>query len=195
MALVCLCGGVAFVSAFLFNKYAVPEYAIGATILIQSDEFAKKSTSDDILAGNNIFRQMKSFKNELAVVGSTPLVKKAVERLSLHIKYYKEKGFFTHDIYNAAPFYVIMDETVVQPVKVMFKVKIIDETKYSITAEKESVTFYDYVAGKKKHWLPTFKIDSVYRFGQVVQSDLYKFSLMVRQPSTLKYLIGLRVFV
>ncbi|MEQ9376712.1 MAG: polysaccharide biosynthesis tyrosine autokinase [Imperialibacter sp.] len=78
---VIICVGV----VFLFHRYSTPRFEVAGTILIKED---KKSINPELLQELQFFQGNSTKQNEIELLGSYSLLKRAIETLSFDIAYY-----------------------------------------------------------------------------------------------------------
>ena len=101
-----------------------------------------ENVKDSILwQRNEMIEQDKNLQNEVYYLKSTPLVQSVVEDMDLLVSYYVQEDkiptevtFSLKDLYTEAPFMIVMDKEHVQPVDVLFYIKVLDEKSFTIFA-------------------------------------------------------------
>ncbi|CAD5252784.1 MULTISPECIES: exopolysaccharide transport family protein [unclassified Imperialibacter] len=78
---VIICVGV----VFLFHRYSTPRFEVAGTILIKED---KKSINPELLQELQFFQGNSTKQNEIELLGSYSLLKRAIESLNFDIAYY-----------------------------------------------------------------------------------------------------------
>src|SRR3954452_24199348 len=97
LTLLILCGA----GAFLYIKFAVPVYAVKATIIIKDEQ--KGVDDSQILQSLNAFSSKEIVENEIEVIKSQTLAQEVVKNLSLYAPI-SEKGRLTgHSAYITSP--------------------------------------------------------------------------------------------
>jgi capsular exopolysaccharide synthesis family protein len=163
--------------AFFINNYAPKKYRVAAKILIpQSRGFVN---SADVLPGFEQLLGLNNFQNEMQMLRSFPLVKNTVKNLGFEISYYQKDTFFKKELYKNAPFLVSFDRQYGQPVGVEFKIKILDENRFHITADQEDVSIFNIEDEREVGRVSSFSIDEIHSFDDELVSNDYKFKIVM----------------
>jgi len=96
--------GIAIGIAKLYLRYATFEYSSRATLLIKDAGRSGGISTQDILSTNDVLGGRKAMDNEIQILQSLTLMEKVVERLDLHIQYFRIGNFKETEIYKESPF-------------------------------------------------------------------------------------------
>ena len=107
---------IALTIAFLFNKYTRPVYEASTTVLVK-DKSEKDANIQDII-GYGKFNIAQNVENQIAILSSHSLVYQTITNCGFEVSYYTEADFITQELYKMAPFTVVFDSAVAQPVNV-----------------------------------------------------------------------------
>lgn len=105
---------VVFTLAFLFIKYATPLYTVHSQVLIQSNDskggsptsssaFSQTSMMQDF---SGLFDMENNVYNEMAILKTSDLLEKTINKLHLNIAYFDKSSFKNIEIFNKSPFKV-----------------------------------------------------------------------------------------
>ena len=174
---------IAVPGSYLYNKYAVKEYMITSTVLINMKEQVGRNDNRDYLSQDNMgyFGQNVKFTNELLNFSSTPLISKAIGNLNVKVSYYIKSHFNYHDIYLNSPFRVVFDENDLQIVGVKFKIKFLDANKCHIECTGNDVKIYSFIENKDKGLIPEINFDQVVEIGKKVETKFFNFVVLANQ--------------
>ncbi len=137
---------LALIVAFFINRYSTPIYKVQASILVHDEP---SNLNPDALIGLQMFQTQKKLQNEIAVLKSYSLTKKAIQKLNFYISYFLENSkYITTEIYTNAPFTVNFSKYDFQPVGLKFHVNFISDSALIISAEGEEVPIYHYNESK-----------------------------------------------
>lgn len=75
-------------AAYLSNRYSDPIYQVGMTIIVEGDENSSYSSNNNLIEGFNLFQQGKKIENEIAILKSYDLTRKAISELDFQISYF-----------------------------------------------------------------------------------------------------------
>lgn len=95
---------IALLVAFIYLRYAQPQYRATATILVKDDR--KGSLSSEMSAFNDLgLMNVKSnVDNEIEVIKSRSIVEAAVRKLNFNVAFYTEARVKTIELYDSKPF-------------------------------------------------------------------------------------------
>ncbi|MBT3801466.1 MAG: hypothetical protein HOG05_09980, partial [Bacteroidetes bacterium] len=177
--------------ANFINKYTEPQYEVASTMLISDDSWNNKNARDNFLPGFELFSGYKNFQNEMLIVTSARLRKKAAQRMNLEVLYYKQERFKSLELYKEAPFIVEFDSNHDQPLSFKFILRFISENKFHIEGSAEGVTPFNFSTRESGDRLSKLILNSDYAIGEVIISDAYSFKIIPSETkitfSTLDY--------
>jgi len=169
---------IALLIAFLFNKYTKPIFEVNTTILIKDD---RGNMDAQTLMGFGFSNSQQNVENEIGKLQSYTLVNAAVRELDLAVAYFQEENFVTSELYGNCPFKVVIDSSFPQPVNIKFKLKILSNSNYSLEVEGKEIKLFNYrdfdLVRNPAILNENISIDSVFNFGQLLQSNLYSFKI------------------
>lgn len=165
--------------AYLFNRYTKPIYEVKTSVLINEDKSKmdpSKMMGLDFMGGDQ-----QNLENEIGKLTSYTLTNQTIKQLHFEVSYYGEGRLLTPELYKATPFIVIIDTAINQPINLSFKVKIIDDNHYTISAEGEAVTLYNYRTYQKLKSKANIKYERELKFGDKVNGTNFSFRI-IRNP-------------
>jgi capsular exopolysaccharide synthesis family protein len=169
--------------------------------------------------------ETSSLENELGKMNSFPLVKSTLSRLNYEVSYHISETPFnikplqnlpyrvTRELFHDAPFKVNFYRSHNQTIGARFYIKLLSDSTYRLKADSREAQSFNYIDNQVKSETNRLLVDRVYQFGEIVQSDSYKFYVSRRdsigfnpEPTqqlyfkfhhmdhlTLKYLKGLEI--
>lgn len=93
-----------FGGAFIFLRYASPEYRVTASLLIRDDSRGADFGDAALLESLGLSTIESSVDNEVQVLKSRTLIEKVVSDLQLNVQYYAVGQVKTTEIYDKSPF-------------------------------------------------------------------------------------------
>lgn len=183
-----LCLSIAFLIAFFVNKYTKKIYKASTLIYINSDApnpFLSSAPLHPLLSsasGDKIEKVKKILKSRLHN-------EKVVDFLNLRISYYGVDAFnFSEVFQDESPFYIEYDKGHCQWIGQFFEVETIDDRKFRLFVKEiqsdqfeipqnnptRSIKRPSLVESYKKY----LEIDSNHKFGEWIESPVYKFRLL-----------------
>jgi tyrosine-protein kinase Etk/Wzc len=168
---------VALAVAFLFNKYTNSVYEVTTTVLVEN----KSSSDAQSLLGLGFGNNLQNLQNEIGKLKSYKLSYQTITNLDFEVSYYGEDNFLTKELYNESPFFVEFDKEHTQTLSLNFFVNIESNAKFKLSAEGENLQLFDYSSNKKLKdiILPQINLSDSYRFGEWIQSESFKFRIML----------------
>ena len=166
-----LLGGVL---VFLKNKSEQAIYETSTTLLIND----RKSTIDpQSLLGLDFYNNQNQIQNEIEILKSQSLIKKAFEHLNFGVSYYLSDNFITKELYNNSPFIVHVDSNYLQPINYLIGVKIINKDSLSISFNAETIQLFDFKTKKTYNNLEISENTIAINAKDSLKSNLYGFSI------------------
>ena len=92
---------LAFIIAFLYNRYASKMYSISTSIIIKESEEAGQTA--ELLYNNPLINAYRNFLNEPYLIKSYPLIQQVVDSLGYTSVIYQVGSIKTSEIYNVIP--------------------------------------------------------------------------------------------
>lgn len=172
--------------AFLYLKYSSKEYWLDSSVLVRIEGTSNTvGGSTEVLKAFNFMLQDKTFQNEIFYLKSYPLIREVVREMNYRVGYYEQEknipsrfSFARINIYKSSPFWVIPREDHVQPVGLFFKMRILDDKRYEISAHtKEGVELHDLTTEQAVEYYSPYELEGVYEFGAQVETDKSSFSI------------------
>lgn len=168
--------------AFLINRYSIPVYEISSSLLIKED--SKQGGGMNDFLNSSLLGKNQNFQNELWVLQSAPVVQKTVQNLDLSVSYYLKDGFQYKEIYNDAPFRVLLSPNHAQPLNVRFHLTFLNGNNIQLKAEADEVSFYNYSSGLYVNQKTDWSFQREARIGKLIETP--DISLIIEVDSTRK---------
>ncbi len=155
--------------AFLYNRYTIPEYITGASMMIlQEDQrvaSALPSGGSSILAFDN-----STLDNQIETLRSKRLVENVVDELDLNVSYFNEGNVIAIEAYknSAVVIQFISPDSLVHESSLNFLVTPESETEYQLDVEES-----DFSAS--------------YKFGEIVSLGGLEFTILPRKKNFENY--------
>lgn len=177
------------VFAFFYNKFAPTLYKNSIQMLIDIEENRGGGGRNERFQSIELVNETTNLDNELGKMHSFPLIKTALTELnfetSLHIL---ESPFnikplqklpyrVSREIYKEAPFEVNFYRSHKQLLDTKFFVSILSDSTYKLEIKGENANTYNYIDNKIKDKIKKIHRTKIYKFGEIVESEYYKFYL------------------
>jgi tyrosine-protein kinase Etk/Wzc len=169
---------VALCIAYFINKFTIPVYQVGTTILVQSD----KSLLDPASAlGIGISNNQYTIQNEIAIIKTLPLTRRAIKKLPFQVSYFENENFYQHELYKSSPFRIVFDSTFPQIVNVEFKLKFLSDSTFEIQAQSPKAECYSFLSSRVINLVDDFKISRVEKLGKEINGEFFKFRIEINK--------------
>ncbi|MBR8537486.1 polysaccharide biosynthesis tyrosine autokinase [Carboxylicivirga sediminis] len=169
----------------VYQKYSQPVYSVGAKIVVHQQE---RGTIDPtrFFSGYELFSGRTNFENSLITLQSRPLLEKVFEKLDFNVAYFRQELFYEREIFNNVPFQVVLDKNTPQLTNTKFSLKILNSKEYQLELEEAEGEIYDFSKQSIIESVTGLTISKKYRFGDVVESENYKFVVLLKEGIDVK---------
>ncbi len=179
--------------AFLVNRFSPTVYEVNSVIGPVEDKRSSLLGSNDLFSGLGALAESRNLENDINSLNSFSLVASTIKNLNLEIGYFAGKSSFLQkpsQIYLGNPYTVSIDKSHIQPINARFRIDILDDQSYRITASEDEIAYYNYIDNAVVSEKNLFKVDTICRFNETVSSFNYKFSISLNRelynPKTVK---------
>lgn len=186
------------IAAFIYNKFAPYSYNNSTSVLVNEKSENPLLSSDDILQGLGMIGGNKNIENEMGALRSFQLINQTITELGFEVGYFAEENVFfdktkkgsllnaTREYYKQAPFQVLLDKSVAQPLYLKFFITFLPDNKFRLQAEGKEVSLYNYVDNQIIGKLPKIEIDKVYQFGENVTDKNFSFKVLLKDNASIE---------
>lgn len=174
----------ALAAAYFYNHYTTPVYEIRSTMLISEDKTNSPLTAlyggrEGKFEGMQLMNNRENIYNQMAIIGSTPIVSKTLEELDFSISYYLlDRGKET-EIYGDVPFQILWDEKFPQLVEIDYYLTIEPGRKMTIRIEGENVLAYNYYEDRIVKTIPDVFYEKEIVPGTNLKGDFLSFTVLL----------------
>jgi len=175
---------VALLVAFTVNRYSKPVYEASTLILLEADYYQRSITGTESL-GSGVFQglgmtgSMRNIYNQAVILGSTPIIEGALNKLDFKVSYFTVGRIRTVEDYKSVPFIVEWDKQHVQPVGFIFNLHISPDGKLTISGKGEGVTLYDYNMKEVIRTVPELSVSATIAPDSLFESGDYSFTILL----------------
>jgi tyrosine-protein kinase Etk/Wzc len=155
-------------------------YEVNSVIGPIEDNRSSLLGSSDLFSGMGAYEQSRNLENDVNSLNSFSLVSSAIKKLNLEVGYYSEsQGILgqTHQVYQTAPFTVILDKSHIQPINVKFYITILNENSYRLKCSADEVSMYNYVDNMIVSEISVLRIDTMCRFNETISNKNFRLSI------------------
>jgi|WetSurSiteA1Bulk_404760.scaffolds.fasta_scaffold00805_5 tyrosine-protein kinase Etk/Wzc len=156
--------------AFLQNRYTVPMYKVAGTILIKENKNEQGGGNMNDYLNSSLFGKDQIFQNELWIIRSSPVIDRTVRNLDLSVSYFIKSRFNFRDAYQNAPFKISYLRNHPQPVNVRFNISFLKEDYFTLSAESDPASFYNFETERFTHQKDKWTFFRNARFGELIET-------------------------
>ena len=180
---IAVAGGVAYI------KTTPKAYRV--TAVLRMSEGRRSSFGqgkEEFLKGSGYLKSDAELEDEITMIRSVSNMTATLKKLDFGIGYFEKVNFLTKEVYDAPPFIVRMDSSILQMcgVGVHIKVDTLGGT-WRVKVESKNVRLYDLrtntVAADK--FVPKVSIDEIVAIGQPFKSEFLSFSIELAKNRTI----------
>ena len=176
---------ICLIIAFLVNKFSPTVYEVNSTIgPVEDKRSSLLGGSNDLFSGLGALAESRNLENDINSLNSFSLVATTIKNLNLEIGYFAGKNSLLQtpsQIYLGNPYTVNIDKSHIQPVNTKFRIDILDEQTYRLSAAEDEVEYYNYIDNAIVSEHNIVKIDTICRFNETVSAYNYKFSITLNR--------------
>lgn len=169
------CLVISFIIAYGFNRWSQQIFEVKTSILVKDEQTVLDSRFS---AGLGIYNTQYRIANEVGILKSYQLTNRALEKLDFGISYFLENRLYSTDLYKSAPFKVLIDSGVSQPVNVKFYINLISDQEFLLTIDEKLTERFDFKKKKIAGKYPTLKADGKFRFFQKIVTKDFAFTII-----------------
>ncbi len=170
--------------AFLANRFSPTVFEVNTVIGPVEDRRSSMLGSNDLFSGLGALAESRNLENDINSLNSFSLVATTIKNLNLEVGYFTGKSNLFQkpsQVYLGNSYTVNIDKSHIQPINARFKIDILDEETYRLSASEEDVSYYNYIDNAIVSTKNTFKIDTICRFNETISAYNYKFSVTLNK--------------
>jgi tyrosine-protein kinase Etk/Wzc len=173
--------------AFWINYTSVPVYDVKTSILIEEGKsMLDERFSSSLIVDNTSLRTA----NQVSILKSYSLVKRAIHRLDFRISYFSDDRFVLRELYKASPFRVIPDTSSFLPANVPIDVEIESPTRFSVRIKAKAGRLYDVKHHQLEGSFDNLDIKVAGTIFYPVCYHNFKFTIIPASQADLKNVVG-----
>lgn len=182
---------VSMAAAYVFIKSSERIYKYHATLLL-GDQRTGSKKAQELLDLLQVQDKGIKVEDEIGLITSADMVKRAVKRMDFFVTYYKVTDHWLNNItdlvveeqYKTAPYEVLVDTSATQLVDVPFEIRLLPDNKYELTIKGEDVARYDFKEHTVLDFIPEVGIKKVLTLGEPYKDDLMSFTVVRSKDNT-----------
>lgn len=170
--------------AFLVNRFSPTVYQVNSVIGPVQDRRSSMLRSNDMFLGLGALAESRNLENDINSLNSFRLIATTIKNLNLEIGYFAGKNSLLHkpaQVYLGNPYTVSIDKSHIQPINTRFRIEILDDHSYRLTAFEDEASYYNYIDNAIVSQKNVFKIDTICRFNETLSAYNLKFSVTLNR--------------
>jgi tyrosine-protein kinase Etk/Wzc len=141
---VCIIGCLG--AAFAINHFSSPIYEVSSQVLVQQE---KSLLDEKFTASLGLMNTNFQLFNEMGILKSYSLTRRAIERLNFRFAYFQVKRFSSVELYKDSPFIVVPDSSGISlPSGIPFFIEVISPTQFTVEAQGKNVPLCNIKTGR-----------------------------------------------
>jgi len=172
--------------AFLVNRFSPTVYEVNSIIGPVDDKRSSLLGSNDLFSGLGALAESRNLENDINSLNSFSLVSTTIKNLNLEIGYFAGNSSLLSkpsQVYLGNPYTVSIDKSHIQPINARFRINILDDQTYRLTASEDEIAYYNYIDNAIVSDKNSIKIDTICRFNETVSAYNYKFSIALNRDA------------
>ncbi len=169
---------------FFQNKYTENIYQGRVTVLLKSED-SQTLTKTDLIQGFGLSPEVKTLDNQMFILRSKKVVKRAIDKLDFGIDIYSNGLFKDLSLYGRSPFIIQMDSLHPQPINTPIYIKPVDNNSVTVRIESDNSSLHIFKTEKNKGGSGPISFEQTVKWGEVINTPFCKFKVL---PSTKNYI-------
>jgi capsular exopolysaccharide synthesis family protein len=177
-------GTAVTVAIAMFYLFTTPNiYEVRSSILLEEDG-QNGMSSQKFLKGMELMTSATRVEDEIAILKSSTLLNKAIQKVDFGVSYYVKDAFTTTEVYgHGFPFSIELDSTVNQLVNIPIHVIRISSDGYKISVHGKNIGTYNFYTKQRTGTVNEVDIDSIAAVGSRVKLEHLSFRLIADPES------------
>ena len=164
-------------SVYIYHRYTVPVYQARATMLLKSGDQQSISRSE-LIEGFGLSPEVRNVENQMFVIRSKKLVKKAIDRLNFGVTYVVEGVFKDTELYYSKPFIVEFDSLHPQLLNVPINVNYISDDEVSVEVQADGGALFIFDGDKRAGSTGPIDLYEKIKMGEWLTTDQFSFRII-----------------
>lgn len=178
------CFIVCILIAFFINRFSPTVYEVNSIIGPVENKRSSFLGSNDLFSGLGALAESRNLENDINSLNSFGLVSTTIKNLNLEVGYFSGKDNLLQkpgQVYLNNAYTVSIDKSHIQPINARFKIDILDENSFRLTASADEVAYYNYVDNAVVSHNNILSVDTICRFSETLTAYNYKFSVSLNK--------------
>ncbi len=190
---------ILLIIAFAINRFSDTKYKNSTIVFISSQNNDFFSSQNGSLPGFSLFTNQNIIENEIEIIRSFSLVKKALVNLDLFANYYYFKKTAVsqylestplvrkHEMYDESPIRVVIDQSFPQATYLKFYITFINDDEFILETIGTDIQLYNYIDDNITSWNNDILYKGKYKFGDEVRTRYFNFRILKTNSFDLKF--------
>jgi capsular exopolysaccharide synthesis family protein len=167
---------LALAIVYVYHRYTIPVYRASTTILLKSTQNRSLAQSN-LIEGFGLSPEMRNIENQIFIIKSKKLVKKAVDMSDFSVEYFRAGHFKDSEIYHNSPFIVEFDSLHPQMVNVPIYLSCDQNNIVKIEVHTEGTYTHIFKTGRNTGNTGPVDYTKTVKWGQQVTTPFFSFKI------------------
>jgi capsular exopolysaccharide synthesis family protein len=167
---------LALAIVYVYHRYTIPVYRASTTILLKSTQNRSLAQSN-LIEGFGLSPEMRNIENQIFIIKSKKLVKKAVDMSDFSVEYFRAGHFKDSEIYHNSPFIVEFDSLHPQMVNVPIYLSCDKNNIVKIEVHTEGTYTHIFKTGRNTGNTGPVDYTKTVKWGQQVTTPFFSFKI------------------
>jgi capsular exopolysaccharide synthesis family protein len=167
---------LALAIVYVYHRYTIPVYRASTTILLKSTQNRSLAQSN-LIEGFGLSPEMRNIENQIFIIKSKKLVKKAVDMSDFSVEYFRAGHFKDSEIYHNSPFIVEFDSLHPQMVNVPIYLSCDQNNIVKIEVHTEGTYTHIFKTGRNTGNTGPVDYIKTVKWGQQVTTPFFSFKI------------------
>lgn len=174
--------------AFLYNRYSEVKYENHTLIFLNNQDNKNLFNSpNDMIKSFGLFDNQKIVENELEILKSFSLVKKAINEMDLKVTYFSTNNTQFSNLllntpfarrtehYDDSPIRILLDPSLPQATNLNFKITFLNENEFMLTTSGDQIPLYNYIDDQIVSVIPKIYFKQRFKFDDEIRTRYFNF--------------------
>ncbi|WP_430809890.1 MULTISPECIES: GumC family protein [unclassified Carboxylicivirga] len=130
--------GIALLGARFFIGHSLPVYQVSTSVLIYEADDRNTADNEELLQGMGLPGGVRSIDNQMMILTSRELTRRALAKLDLQMEYYYKTKRNNLPLYKNSPIELVISEKCALPMNVEFSVIYLGNDEYKMISEYDA---------------------------------------------------------
>ncbi|MFO8000515.1 MAG: polysaccharide biosynthesis tyrosine autokinase [Marinilabilia sp.] len=169
-------------AVYLYHRYTQPVYRGSVTMLLKNEP-DRVLNDVNLMEGFGLSPEVRNLENQSFIIRSQKTIREAIERLDFHISYFADGRFKDTEIYDSAPFKVVMDENHPQILETPINIRYLENGRIRVSASAESGVLHRFDQSENVKRVRPFSFEKEVEPGDKVEHAHFSFRIVPNEET------------